>query len=154
MVPDSIKAFLERHAVDYRTLVHSPAFAATDVAAAVAVPARNFAKTVVVKIDGLPAMLVIPATRRILIHELRDMLDCPDVVFATESELNRWFPECETGAMPPFGPLYGMAVYVSADVARQPEIAFNAGTHSDVIRMSYEDFEHLVQPRHIDLVTT
>ena len=154
MAPNNLKAFLDRHGVKYISIQHSPAFAASDVAASAHVAARDFAKTVIVKIDDVPAMLVLPATRRILIHELREMLETENVKLATEPEIYRWFPDCELGAMPPFGNLYSMKVYVAASLAHEKEIAFNAGTHTEIVKLPYADFDRLVKPLVIDLVTT
>ncbi len=154
MAANKLKAFLDREGVKYVAIQHSPAFTAAEVADSAHVAARDFAKTVIVKIDGVPAMLVLPATRRLLIHELREMFESENVKLATESELRAWFPDCELGAMPPFGLLYGMKVYVAASLAHEAQIAFNAGTHTEVIKLTYEDFDRLVRPLVIDLVTT
>ncbi len=154
MATNKLKAFLDREGVKYIAIQHSPAFTAAEVADSAHVAARDFAKTVIVKIDGVPAMLVLPATRRLLIHELREMFESENVKLATESELRAWFPDCELGAMPPLGPLYGMKVYVAASLAHEPEIAFNAGTHTEVVKLAYEEFDRLVRPLVLDLVTT
>lgn len=154
MAANTLKTFLDREGVKYVAIQHSPAFTAAEVAASAHVAARDFAKTVIVKIDGKPAMLVLPATRRLLIHELRDMFESENVKLATEPELRTWFPDCELGAMPPFGALYGMKVYVAASLAQETQIAFNAGTHTEVVKLAYEDFDRLVRPMVIDLVTT
>ena len=154
MLANRLREYLDQHGVKYVTIKHSPAYTAAEVAASAHVAARDFAKTVIVKIDGLPAMLVLPATRRLLLHELREMFSTEDLKLATESEIRRLFPDCELGAMPPFGNLYGLDVHVTASLAREPEIAFNAGTHTEIIKLGYEDFDRLVRPRVIDLVTT
>lgn len=154
MVTPRLKAFLDEHAVKYVSVQHSPAFTAAEVAASAHVAGRDFAKTVIVKIDGTPAMLVLPATRRLLLPELREMFESEQVKLATEPEILAWFPDCELGAMPPFGNLYGLIVHVTAALARERAIAFNAGTHTEVIKMAYADFDRLVKPRVIDLVTT
>jgi Ala-tRNA(Pro) deacylase len=154
MPTNRLKAFLDEHAVKYVSIRHSPAFTATEVAMSAHVAGRDFAKTVIVKIDGAPAMLVLPATRRLLIHDLREMLETDQVKLATESEIRALFPDCELGAMPPFGNLYDMPVHVAASLTHEREIAFNAGTHTEVIKLAYADFDRLVRPRVIDLVTT
>lgn len=154
MVTPRLKAFLDKNAVKYVSILHSAAFTASEVAASAHVAGRDFAKTVIVKIDGVPAMLVLPATRRLLLPELREMFESEQVKLATESEILTWFPDCELGAMPPFGNLYGLAVHVTAALAHEREIAFNAGTHTEVIKMTYADFDRLVKPRVVDLVTT
>ena len=154
MTTNRLKAFLDENGIKYWSIRHSPAFTASEVAESAHVAGRDFAKTVIVKIDGAPAMLVLPTTRRLLLHELREMLGTEDVKLATESEIRTLFPDCELGAMPPFGNLYGMPVHVTASLAQKREITFNAGTHTEVIKLNYEDFERLVKPRIIDLVTT
>jgi len=154
MVTPRLKAFLDKNAVKYVSILHSAAFTASEVAASAHVAGRDFAKTVIVKIDGVPAMLVLPATRRLLLPELREMFESEQVKLATESEILTWFPDCELGAMPPFGNLYGLAVHVTAALAHEREIAFNAGTHTEVVKMAYADFDRLVKPRVVDLVTT
>ena len=154
MAATKMKAFLDSAGVKYVTIRHSPAYTASDIAASAHVAARDFAKTVILNVEGEPAMLVLPATRRILLHELREMLASDDVHLASEPEIRGLFPDCELGAMPPFGNLYGMKVYVTASLAREAEIAFNAGTHTEVIKLPYVDFERLVRPQVIDLVTT
>jgi Ala-tRNA(Pro) deacylase len=154
MATEKLKAYLDDHGVKYVSIRHSPAFTASEVAASAHVAGRDFAKTIVLKVDGAPTLLVLPATRRILLHDLREMLESEDVKLATESEMRSWFPDCEIGAMPPFGNLYDMRVYVAASLAHEHEIAFNAGTHTEVIKMAYEDFDRLAKPMVIDLVTT
>jgi len=107
----------------------------------------------VIKVDDVPAMLVLPANRRILIHELREMLENENVKLATEREMQEYFPDCEVGAMPPLGPMYGLKVHVSAGLTRERDITFNAGSHTETVTMAYADFERLVHPAVIDLVT-
>lgn len=105
------------------------------------------AKTVVVKIDDKMAMVVLPADVQINFDFLRCITGAQRVSLASEEEFKDRFPESEIGAMPPFGNLYGMDVLVSEDLARDKEIAFNAGSHSELIKMSYKDFERLVRPK-------
>jgi Ala-tRNA(Pro) deacylase len=149
-----LKAFLDSRGVRYISIQHSKAFGASEVAESVHVKTRDFAKTVIVKIDKAMAMVVLPANRRIELHDLGEWLACGHVRLATEAEFKDAFPGCELGAMPPFGNLYDLPVYVAASLADEKEIAFNAGTHTEVIKMAYEDFEQLVQPLVLDFVTT
>lgn len=150
----TLKTFLDSRNVKYLSLRHSKAFTAAEVAASAHVKGRDFAKTVIVYFGGAMAMLVLPATRRLVLHDLREMLGNDRIRLATEAEFKGAFPDCEIGAMPPFGNLYGMPVYVAASLAEEKEIAFNAGTHSEVIQMAYEDFEELAKPMVLDFVTT
>jgi Ala-tRNA(Pro) deacylase len=154
MAANRVKEFLDAQGVRYVTLAHSVAYTATEVASSAHVRARDFAKTLIVLVGGAPAMVVLPANRRLLLPELREMLETEDVKLASELEIRRLFPDCELGAMPPFGHLYGMPVHVAASLAHEREIAFNAGTHTEVIKLAYADFDRLAKPRVIDLVTT
>ncbi|MBA3849152.1 MAG: deacylase [Opitutus sp.] len=149
-----VKAYLDSRGIKYVSVRHSPAYTAAEVAELAHVAGRDFAKTVVVMIENGMAMVVLPASRRVLLADLREMLETTHVRLASEAEFKDRFPDCELGAMPPFGHLYGMKVYVSALLAEEKEIAFNAGTHTEVIKMSYADFAELVQPTVLDFVTT
>jgi len=146
--------FLDSREVKYVLMRHSAAFTAAEVAASTHVTGRDFAKTLVVRIDGRLAMVVLPANRRLALHDLRETMGSPSVQLATEAEFLARFPDCELGAMPPFGNLYDMPVYVAASLCEEAEIAFNAGTHTEVIKMAYEDFERLVNPTVLDFITT
>jgi Ala-tRNA(Pro) deacylase len=148
-----LKAFLDGHGVHYVSIQHSVALTAAEVAESVQVKGRDFAKTVIVKMGSVMAMVVLPASRRIVLYDLREMLGSVELRLATEAEFKGAFPDCELGAMPPFGNLYGLPVYVEASLADEAEIAFNAGTHREVIQMAYEDFAGLVKPVVRDFVT-
>ena len=154
MPAKTLKAFLNKQGVKYVGIQHSPAFTAPEVAASAHVSGRDFAKTVIVMIENELAMVVLPANRQLVLAELRDMLDTNHVRLASETEFRDQFPDCEIGAMPPFGNLYKMQTYVTANLADEPEVAFNAGTHTEVIKMNYLDFERLVNPTVLDFVTT
>ena len=154
MPAKTLKSFLDKQGVKYVSIQHSAAFTAPEVAASAHVSGRDFAKTVMVMIEDELAMVVLPANRQLVLSDLRDMLDTNHVRLASETEFRDEFPDCEIGAMPPFGNLYKMKTYVTANLADEPEIAFNAGTHTEVITMSYLDFERLVNPIVLDFVTT
>lgn len=149
-----VKAYLDSRGIKYVSVQHSPAFTAPEIAESAHVSGRDFAKTVIVMIEDEMAMVVLPASRRLLLSDLREMLETTHVRLASEAEFKDRFPDCELGAMPPLGNLYGMKVYVSGLLAEEKEIAFNAGTHTEVIKMSYADFELLVRPAVLDFVTT
>ncbi|WP_345293758.1 YbaK/EbsC family protein [Luteimonas vadosa] len=135
----------ERHA-DYARVSHARAITAQDTAEAAHVGAQSFAKTVMLKVDGKLAMLVMPAAYRVNLVRLSRALGGAEVELAEESEFTDAFPDCEVGAMPPFGHLYEMPMYVDSRLAEQPEIVFNAGSHTDAVRMAYVDFERLAAP--------
>jgi Ala-tRNA(Pro) deacylase len=141
-----LKEFLDRHGVRYVSIRHSPAYTAQEIAALAHIPGKELAKTVMVKVDGRLAMAVVPASEHVELGLLRSAIGAEMVELATEAEFQDRFPDCEPGAMPPFGNLYGLRVYSSDDLAEDETIAFNAGTHTELIRMPYRDFQRLVGP--------
>jgi Ala-tRNA(Pro) deacylase len=142
----NIHEFLREAHVRYTVVPHRPAFTAQDEAAATHVPGRDWAKVVVCFIDGEPVEAVVPAPSVVNLDRLRELAGGHTIRLADEGELRRLFPECEVGAMPPFGPLYGQTVLVDAMLALEPTIVFNAGTHRDAIAMRWNDFVKLVNP--------
>jgi Ala-tRNA(Pro) deacylase len=146
MTVKRLKDFLDREGVKYVSIAHSPAYTARETAQAAHVQGKEFAKTVMVKIGDRLAMAVLPASEKLDLARLQEAAGGKHVRLAAESEFDRQFPGCEPGAMPPFGNLYGMVVYVAESLAADEEIAFNAGSHAELIRMRYKDFERLVQP--------
>ena len=142
-----LREFLDSHGVRYFVVSHSAAYTAQEIAAAAHVPGKELAKTVMVNIAGKMAMVILPASRQLDFERLREITDTRDVELAGEKEFAGLFPECEIGAMPPFGNLYGMDVYVSEELESDDEIAFNAGAHSELLRLSYEDYKKLVHPK-------
>lgn len=151
MPAQKLKAFLDDNTVQYVSIKHSPAYSAQQVAASAHIPGKELAKTVILGIDDEFAMAVLPASYRVHLGHLKTALSATHVELATESEIEQLFPDCEKGAMPPFGNLYELKVYVARELTQDEEIAFSAGTHREVIKMAYRDFEKLVQPEVIDL---
>lgn len=141
-----LKDFLDNNNVKYVTIIHSLAFTALEIAQSAHISARELAKTVIVTIDGHPTMVVVPAAYRVKLELLREAFDTPSVELASEREFSKLFPDCEVGAMPPFGNLYDLPVVVAESLTEDREIAFNAGSHSEVVKMAYRDYESLVQP--------
>ncbi|HXR62571.1 MAG TPA: YbaK/EbsC family protein [Rudaea sp.] len=141
----------ERHA-PYETIHHARALTAQETAASAHIRGRLLAKTVMVNIDGRLAMVVLPAARRVHFGRLREATGAHDAGLACESEFRDLFPDCEVGAMPPFGNLYGIEVYVDESLVTDDDIAFNAGTHTRVMRMPYREFERLVAPHHVHMM--
>jgi Ala-tRNA(Pro) deacylase len=142
-----LKEFLDREQVKYVTLSHSPAYTAQEVAASAHVRGKALAKTVMVTLDGKMAMAVVPASRKVGFDLLRAAAGVENAQLASEQAFRDMFPGCEVGAMPPFGNLYSMDVYVSKLLAEDEEIAFNAGSHTELIRLAYKDFQRLVKPK-------
>lgn len=141
-----LKAFLDSQNVKYVSITHSLAFTGLEIARSAHIPTKKLAKTVILIIDGEPAMMVLPAAYQIDMKNLSQALQGAAIELASEEEFFKWFPDCEVGAMPPFGNLYDMKVYVAERLTENEEIVFNAGTHSEVVQMPYEDYEKLVQP--------
>src|SRR6266480_4225058 len=148
-----LKEFLDQERIKYVSIVHSTAYTAQEVAASAHITGKELAKTIIVELDGKMAMAVLPANRKIVLQDLREVTGSEEVKFASEEEFKKKFPDCETGAMPPFRNLYGRDVEVAESLTRNDEIAFNAGSHTEVIKMAYEDFELLVRPRVVSFTT-
>src|SRR5882724_2416805 len=125
MAAAKLKAFLDSQGIKYVTIEHSVAVTAPEVAASADISGRNFAKTVVVEIAGRMELVVLPANRKIVLADLRELLADQDVTLSAEHDFKERFPDCEVGAMPPFGNLYGLPVYIARSLTEQPEIAFN-----------------------------
>ena len=142
-----LKEFLDSHNVKYVTISHSRAFTAQETATSAHIPGKELAKTVMVKMNGTMAMAVLPASYKIDFDLLKKVAGVGMVVLASEREFKDMFPECEVGAMPPFGNLYGMDVFVEKSLTEDKEIAFNAGSHRELVKMLYKDFEKLVRPK-------
>jgi Ala-tRNA(Pro) deacylase len=147
MPAQKLKQYLDDNKVKYLALQHSPAYTAQEVAASAHIPGKDVAKVVMVKLDGTMTMAVLPASLSIDFERLGALTSSVKVELAEESEFAGLFPGCEPGAMSPFGNLYGIEVVVATPLAEDEEIAFNAGTHFELIKMAYADFERLVQPK-------
>ena len=147
MALSSLMEYLDRHHVKYVVIAHSPAYTAQGIAGLTHIPGKQLAKTVMVKLDGQLAMAVVPANFHVDLEHLRKATDSKSATVASEEDFQGRFPECETGAMPPFGNLYGMPVFAEESLAEDKEIAFNAGTHRELIRMNWEDYRKLVEPK-------
>lgn len=140
-----LRDLLERHGVTYTVVPHLPAFTAQETAHQLHIPGREIAKVVVVRHGGTLSLAVLPAQARVDLDRLGAALRDP-VELASETEIAAAFPDCELGAMPPFGSLYGLKTYVDESLTRDRQIAFNAGSHSEAVRMSFEDYRRLAAP--------
>ena len=153
MVLKKLREYLDSNHIKYVVLSHSLAYSAQEVAALVHIPGKEMAKTVLVNVNGKMVMAVLPANYNINFNRLMIALGGGDVFLAPESELIELFPDCELGAMPPFGNLYNMEVFVAKSLAEDEEIAFNAGSHTEIIKMNYKDFALVVEPKVISFTT-
>ncbi len=148
---DKLLGFLEQNQVKYTRHSHPTAYTAREVASVEHVPAHKIAKTVVFLSENGYGVAVLPGDAMVDLQGLRAALGVSRLRLATESELGELFPDCELGAMGPFGNLCGLPVYVDGSLAGEEMIAFNAGTHRDVIHMRFDDFRRLAKPTVLDV---
>jgi Ala-tRNA(Pro) deacylase len=153
MFANSVREYLDRRHAKYVTISHQPAYTAQEVAAATHIPGRMMAKTVMVKLDGEMAMVVLPADRHVDLEYLKKITRAHTVRLASEEEFEGMFPGCEVGAMPPLGELYGLEVYAARELTEDDEIAFNAGSFTEVVKLPYAEFRRLARPRVCDITT-
>jgi Ala-tRNA(Pro) deacylase len=146
-----MKEFLDNMAVKYVKITHSPAYTAREIAQSVHIKGKDVAKTIIVFIEGKMAMAVLSANYSIDFDYFRKEIGAKTIELASEEQFKDMFPDCEVGAMPPFGNLYGMEVYVDQHLTEDREIVFNAGSHSELVRMFYQDFARLVKPKVVRL---
>ncbi len=146
-----VKDYLDSHKIEYVTINHSLAYTAQRIAASAHISGKDLAKTVVLNADGKMMMAVLPASCKINLEMFKSAIHANLVEISSEKEFSVLFPDCEVGAMPPFGNLYGMEVYVAERLTQDEEIAFNAGSHRELIKLAFKDFEKLVKPKVIKL---
>lgn len=153
MPAQRLMEFLADHHVKFITISHSPAFTAQEIAATAHIPGKQLAKTVVVKIDGKVALAVLSALDMVSLEGLKKATGAEMVELASEEEFSDLFPGCEVGAMPPFGNLWDLDVFVDQRLREDEHIAFNAGSFTELVQLSYSDFESLVHPTVVRLST-
>jgi len=144
---NTLTRFLDENKVEYVTIRHSPAYTAQKIAAAAHIPGREVAKTVMVNVDGKMAMAVLRATDQVDLDLLRGAAKAKSVTLASEDDFRDAFQGVELGAMPPFGNLYGMKVFADEALSKDAQIAFNAGSHTELLQLDYADFERLAKPK-------
>jgi len=147
MPSKKFKDYLADNNIKYTVISHSTAYTALEIAEFGHVSGQELAKTVMVKRGGKMIMVVLPAKYKINFYRLMEATGFRDIELANEDDFIEMFPDCEIGAMPPFGNLYGMDVYIEPSLAKDKEIAFNAGNHRELIKMSFKDFDKLVKPK-------
>lgn len=143
---ERLEAYLRENNVQYQTQHHPTAYTAQEVAASEHLPGKMLVKVVMVLANGDMTVLALPAPQQVDLAKLRVVLG-KEVRLAREEEFSHVFPECEVGAMPPFGNLYNVPVYVEKSLTEDETIVFQAGTHADTMSIQYKDFERLVQPQ-------
>ncbi len=142
-----LKEFLEKNKIQYDLITHSPSYTAQETAASAHVSGKDMIKTVMVKIDGKMCMAVLSAPAKVDFELLKRAAGADTVDLSTEDEFTNAFPGCDVGAMPPFGNLYDMDVYMDDKLSANEEIVFNAGTHTELMKVRFEDYERLVKPK-------
>ncbi len=147
MPAKKLKDYLETNHIKYTNVPHSPAYTAQEIAAAAHISGKQLAKIVIIKVGGKLAMMVLPAKDHVNFTALKKATGAANIDLANESDFKGKFPECEVGAMPPFGNLYDMPVYVSSHLSSNDQIIFNSGSHSELMQLAYRDFERLVKPK-------
>lgn len=147
MPVQKLKQFLDDNNVKYVAISHSPAYTSQEIAASAHVPGKELAKTVILKVRGELAMAILPASYKVDFDMMKEALGIDEIELAAEEEFKYYFTDCEIGAMPPFGNLYDMEVYVAESLTKDEEIAFNACNHKELIKLAYKDFESLVNPK-------
>jgi Ala-tRNA(Pro) deacylase len=145
-ITPAVQEYLRRSQIPYSVFHHRPAYSAQAEAAITHVPGRDWAKAVVCFADGQPIQAVVPADLEVDLARVAELARAGEIRLADESELDWLFPECEPGAMPPFGPLYKQRVFVDESLTEEENIVFNGGTHADAIVMRFEDFALMVKP--------
>ena len=155
MPATKLTEYLDSQDVKYATIEHDAAvYTAQEIAASTHIPGKQLAKTVMVKIDGDLAMAVLPASQRVNFDRLKELVGASKVELASEKEFRSNFPDCQVGAMPPFGNLYDIPVYAARELAGEIEIAFCAGSHTELVRMGFADFKRLAEPKILDFAWT
>ncbi|MGA7615911.1 MAG: YbaK/EbsC family protein [Thermoanaerobaculia bacterium] len=146
-----VREYLDRAGIRYVTISHSPAFTAQEIAASAHIKGKDLAKTVMIQVDDRIVMAVVPASKRLDLDQIGERLGARSVTLASEDAFQRLFPEIEPGAMPPFGNLYDMDVLVDTTLTEDEQIAFNAGSHTELIKMAFDDYRRVVQPKVMEL---
>lgn len=147
MASVKLSEFLNQHQVNYTSISHPLAYSTREISHLCHISENQLAKTVIINVGNKLAMVVLPASFTIDFEKLKKVFHESNVSLASEAEFNGIFSDCELGAMPPFGNLYNVDVYVEKSLANNKEIVFNAGSHTEVIKISYKDFVKLVHPK-------
>ncbi|MHC4971337.1 MAG: aminoacyl-tRNA deacylase [Planctomycetota bacterium] len=153
-VARKLKAFLDEHKVKYHVLSHHERFTSSEIAQALHVPGQELAKVVMVNADGKLVMAVVTANDRVDLGALKGVIGAKNAKLATEDDFKGTFPDCEVGAMPPFGNLYDVPVFADSALTKDEEIVFEAGNHKEAVKLSYGDFDRLVKPKVAEIATS
>lgn len=147
MATRRLLSFLEQNKVGYRLATHRTAYSAMRTAEEAHVKGAEMAKSVALMVDGNPVLAVVPATMSVSFKRMKELLGAREVSLLDERKLDEYFPDCETGAMPPVGAMYHMEVVADSELEYDDRISFNAGTHKEIVTMDFQDWRRLVHPR-------
>ncbi|MCM8766095.1 MAG: YbaK/EbsC family protein [Candidatus Omnitrophica bacterium] len=145
-IPKKITSYLKKNKINYKTLKHEIAYTAQEIAAVQHIPGDQVAKTVLVKTEKNFLLAVLPATYLVDFTKLKRLAKAKKISLAREEDMCKLFPDIEPGAMPPLGPLFGLPVFVDKTLSEKSEIVFNAGTHMELLKIRYKDFEKINKP--------
>jgi Ala-tRNA(Pro) deacylase len=146
-ISGKLQAFLKEAKVKYTAMKHAVVYTAQEIAAAQHVPGKQLAKCVLVKTERGPVLAVLSASALIHLKKLKALVRAKSLSIGKEADIKAAFPDVEVGAMAPFGNLYGVPVAADRTLGEAGEIVFNAGSHTDTIKMRYQDFVRLVKPK-------
>ena len=153
MITQKLRQLLDEHQIKYRVIEHSPAYTALEIAEAAHESGKDLVKTVMLDVDDKMIMYVLPASQKVDFEHVRAAMEASKVYLSSEEEFKALFPDCEIGAMPPFGGLYNVKMMVDKSLAHNEWIVFNAGNHFELIKMRYQDFDELIHPHKWDYVS-
>ncbi len=148
---ERLEAYLRESNVPFEVQEHPLAVTAQEVAASEHVKGRAFAKVVMVVADGEMRMVVLPASEKVSFEKLTAVIRAKHVRLANEEEFASRFTDCDAGAMPPFGHLYGLSVVIDDTLSKNQRIVFRLGTHTTTMSVPYEDFARIERPLAADL---
>lgn len=154
IITEKLNRFLDRHGVAYQVIHHQRDYSAQTTAHDTHTSGHYFIKSVILRVDGRYAMAVVPADRHVELEKIADWLDAQEVALASEQETFELFPDCEVGAEPPMGNLYGVPVYADPAITDSDSVTFNGGTHETAVRMGWADYCRLVQPAMVEIANT
>jgi len=150
-IPKKVQEYLKKEKVGYQPIEHSKLFTAAEIAGDQHIPGKKMVKTVIVKADKDFIMCLVAATHHLDLNKFKKIVKAKEVRLATEEEMKTLFPECEVGSEPPFGKLYNLNVFADSTLEQDDEVAFNAGSHTDLIKMRFEEFQRVINPKFVEM---
>jgi Ala-tRNA(Pro) deacylase len=143
-IAEKLRELLENEKVNYQIMQHSVAYTASEIAGAQHIPGKQVIKAVLIKSDNQYVLCVLPSVEWVDFEKLKRVLGSKEIKLASEAEIAKLFPDYEVGAEPPFAE--GIKIFVDKNLEGNDEIVFNAGTHTDMVKVKYKDFARLAKP--------